>query len=203
MKIGLFGGTFDPVHNGHIGLAESIIEQKLLDRVIFIPAARPPHKPEMPVTPFFHRANMIKLAVEGKSYFEMSEIEEKRFPLPSYTYDTAKWFSSSYPDDSFYLIIGEDSLAQIHTWHRAKELIGVCEIITYPRVKGNITLEKLKKYWTLEMAERLFKTILPLPVYDISSTEIRESIKIKEKLNFLMPLIVYDYIEKHNLYRGA
>lgn len=202
MKIGLFGGTFDPIHNGHLGLAENIIEQSLLDRIIFIPAALPPHKPEMPVTPFFHRANMVKVAIEEKSYFEMSEIEEKRLPLPSYTYDTAKWFYSSYPDDSFYLIIGEDSLAQLHTWYRAKEIIEVFEIITYPRPKENITLEKLERYWTSEIAKRLFKTILPLPVYDISATEIRKSVKRKEELELFMPPIVYDYIEKHGLYRG-
>ena len=200
MKIGLFGGTFDPIHNGHIGLAESIIEQKLLDRIIFIPAAQPPHKPEMPITPFFHRANMVKLVTKGKSCFEMSEIEEKRLPLPSYTYDTAKWFFSKYPDDSFYLIIGEDSLAQIHTWYRAKELIEECKVITYPRPKENITLETLKNYWTSETAEKLFKTILPLPTYDISATEIRKSIIRKEELKFLIPPIVREYIKKHSLY---
>lgn len=201
MKIGLFGGTFDPIHNGHIGLAENIIEQKLLDKIVFIPAARPPHKPEMPVMPFFHRANMVKLAIEGKYCFEMSEIEEKRLPLPSYTYDTAKWFSSNYPNDSFCLIIGEDSLAQIHTWHKAKELIELCEIITYPRPKENISLEKLKRYWPSETAEKLFRTILPLlPKYDIAATEIRKSIKRKEELKFLVPVSVYDYIKKHGLY---
>ncbi len=203
IKIGLFGGTFDPIHNGHIGLAENIIVQKLLDKIIFIPAARPPHKPEMPVTRFSHRAGMVKLAIEGKSYFEMSEIEEKRLPRPSYTYDTAEWFSSNYPDDSFYLIIGEDSLAQIHTWHKAKELIGGYGIITYPRPNENITLEKLKIYWDSETAERLFKTVLPLPVYDISSTKIRELIKRKEELKLPMPTLVCKYIENHSLYGGA
>lgn len=201
MKIGLLGGTFDPIHNGHIGLAECIIEQKFLDKIIFIPAAQPPHKPEIPVTSFFHRANMVKLAIKGKSYFEMTEVEEKRLPLPSYTYDTIKYFFSIYPNDSFYLIIGEDSLAQLHTWHRAKELIEMCEIITYPRSKQNITLEKLKKYWRSEAAKKLFKTILPLPMYDISATEIRESIKRKKEVKFLIPLTVYEYIEKYGLYR--
>lgn len=200
MRTGLFGGTFDPIHNGHIGLAENIIKQNLVDRVIFIPAARPPHKPEMPVTQFFHRVNMIKLAIEGKPYFEMSEIEEKSSFLSSYTYDTVKWFSSKYPENSFYLIIGEDSLAQIHTWYRAKELVKTCEIISYPRPRENITLEKLKRYWPSELAERLFKTILPLPVYDISATQIRRSRTRKEEFKILTPPIVCDYIEKHTLY---
>jgi nicotinate-nucleotide adenylyltransferase len=200
MRTGLFGGTFDPIHNGHIGLAENIIKHNLVDRIIFIPAARPPHKPEMPVTHFFHRANMIRVAIEGKSYFEMSAIEGKSPFLPSYTYDTVKWFSLRYPEDSFYLVIGEDSLAHIHTWHRAKELVKVCEIITYPRPNENITLEKLKRYWTSELAERLFKTILPLPVYDISATQIRKSGTRKEGLKILMPQGVCDYIEKHTLY---
>lgn len=203
MNIGLFGGTFDPVHNGHIGVAECIIKQKLLDKIIFIPAACPPHKPGIPVTPFYHRVNMVNLAIERKPYFEVSEIEEKRVPLPSYTYDTVKWFYSNYPEHRFYLLIGEDSLAQIHTWYKAKELVKLCGIITYPRPKEGITLEKLKKHWPLETAKKLFKTILSLPMYEISATEIRESMKRKEDLKLSMPLVVYDYIKKHNLYSEA
>ena len=201
MKIGLFGGTFDPIHNGHLGLAESIIKYKLLGKIIFIPAARPPHKPEMPVTSFSHRANMVKLAIKGTSYFELSEVEEKRLPFPSYAYDTVKWFSSNFPFDEFSLIIGEDNLAQIHTWHNSEELIELCEIITYPRSKENFTLGKLKKNWPLETVENLFRTILPLPTFDISATTIRESIKMEKGHHSLIPLSVCNYIEKHGLYK--
>lgn len=203
MKIGLFGGTFDPVHNGHMNLAKGIINQKLLDKIIFIPAALPPHKPGIPLTPFTHRANMIKLAIKDSESFELSCIEWERAPLPSFSYDTVKLFSLKFSGDKFFLIIGEDSLANIHTWHRAKELIELCEIITYPRENEDVTLEKLEDKWPSEIAKRLIKTIIPLPTYDISATKIRSLRNHKKELASLVPLQVFDYIEKNALYREA
>ena len=123
MRIGLFGGTFDPIHIGHLSLAKSLIDKNYLDRIIFIPAAKPPHKPGRPITDFFHRYKMASLAVEGNSCFSISDIEQKRLPMLSYTFDTVKEFNRLYPQEKLFLIIGEDSLLQIHTWYKSRELI--------------------------------------------------------------------------------
>ncbi|MEI6055042.1 MAG: nicotinate (nicotinamide) nucleotide adenylyltransferase [Lentisphaerota bacterium] len=201
MRIGLFGGTFDPIHIGHLNLAKSLIDKNYLDRIIFIPAAKPPHKPGKPITEFSQRCKMVELAVKDISYFSVSNLEEKRLPLPSYTYDTVKEFKKIYPEDTLFLIIGEDSLLQIHTWHRIKELISCCEIITYPRPNENSSLEKLEAFWSKEDAEKLFASLVNLKLYEVSSTQIRESLKSGYNENKVLTSEVLDYIKENNLYR--
>lgn len=200
MRIGLFGGTFDPIHIGHMNLAKGLIDRKLLDRIIFIPAAKPPHKPGKPITEFTHRRKMVELAVRTFPYFTVSDIEEKRLPLSSYTYDTVKEFKRIYPEDKLFLIIGEDSLLQIHTWYRSKELINFCEIITYPRPNENASLEKLEVPWSKEEAKRLFASLVNLKLYEVSSTQIREALKSGHNENNVIPEVVSEYIRENNLY---
>ncbi|HBM17533.1 MAG TPA: nicotinate (nicotinamide) nucleotide adenylyltransferase [Lentisphaeria bacterium] len=200
MRIGLFGGTFDPIHIGHLNLAKALIEKSYLDHIIFVPAAKPPHKPEKPVTVFSDRYKMVELAIEEVNYFSISDIEEQRLPIPSYTFDTLRKVKTLYPKDILYLIIGEDSLLQIHTWYRGRELIDLCEIITYPRPNENCTLEKLESIWSKKTAERLFRTKVELPLIDVSSTQIRQGIKTeKTKIN-VIPEKVMKYIREHKLY---
>ena len=200
MKIGLFGGTFDPIHLGHLSLSKSLIDSKYVDRIIFIIAAKPPHKPGKPITQFLHRYKMVELAINGLDYFSLSDIEEQRLPLPSYTYDTVKEFKKLYPEDKLFLIIGEDSLLQIHTWYKGRELTEICELLTYPRPNENSSIEKLKEFWDINNATKLFKSKVNLDLYEISSTQIRQSLKSgNNESKFLRPC-VSRYIRDNQLY---
>lgn len=200
MRIGLFGGTFDPIHIGHLNLAKSLIAENYLDQIIFIPAANPPHKPGKPITEFSHRYKMVSLAIETFPFFSISDIEEKRLPSPSYTYDTIKEFHKLYPVDKLFLIIGEDSLLQIHTWYKAKHLIKICEILSYPRPHENSSLEKLEVFWGKKEAKRLFESLVNLKLYEVSSTQIRESLKSGRKENSVLDNVVSEYIKNNKLY---
>jgi len=200
MKVGLFGGTFDPIHIGHINLANSLINKKFIDQIIFVPAAKPPHKPDNPITEFYHRHKMVELAIKGFSYFSVSNLEKKRLPLPSYTYDTVKEFQKLYPDDKLFLIIGEDSLLQIHTWYKSKEIINCCDLLIYPRTNENSSIEKLEAFWNKTDAKKLFASLVNLKLYKVSSTQIRESLKSGYNKNNFLSKAVSEYIKENNLY---
>lgn len=202
MQVGIFGGTFDPPHNGHIELAKKMIENTKLDKIIFVPAANPPHKPGQPITPFIHRLKMLQFAMLGIKNFETSDIEFSRMPNPSYTIDTMEELQKKYPGSTLFLIIGEDSLNQLHTWHKAQKLAERWKIITYPRKNENISEEILLKNWSKNLAKKLYKSIIPLPVFPFSSSEIRTKIKNKENLTDLLNQQVIDYIIKHHLYNS-
>src|ERR1700731_536182 len=115
MRIGVFGGTFDPVHLGHLIAAEQAREQARLDQVVFVPAARPPHKPRESLAPFGQRAEMLALAIAGHAAFRLDDLEKDR-PGPSYTADTLEELHRRQPDASFALILGADCLPELATW---------------------------------------------------------------------------------------
>ena len=201
MNIGIFGGTFDPPHNGHINLAEAIIESTDIEEIIFILSAAPPHKPGLPISSFQHRMNMLQIAIDDIKIFSTSDIEYKRLPRPSYMLDTMLELEFAYTQDNLVLIIGEDSLDQLHLWHKGKEIAERWKILTYPRKGEKVTLESLKKNWSLEMADKLLKTIVPMVVFPISATNIRKKIIGKENIKNLVKPEVLNYINKNNLYR--
>jgi len=126
-RIGVFGGTFDPPHVGHLALAEWAREALRLDRVIFMPAARPPHKRRRRVTPADDRVAMTRLAVRGNRHFRVSTLEVRRTG-PSYTVDTLRALRKAHPRASFWLLIGEDSLAEFHTWHAPGEILALARL---------------------------------------------------------------------------
>ena len=200
MNVGVFGGTFDPPHNGHTSLAEAIIKSTDIDRIIFVLSASPPHKPAHPISSFQHRINMLKLATDDIGVFLISDIEYNRFPKPSFTFDTMLELECIYSHDKLVLIIGEDSLAQLHSWYRGREVVEKWEILTYPRKEENVSLESIRKNWPHEMAVKLLKTIVPMPCFSISATNIRERIINKENIKHLVKPEVLDYINKNNLY---
>lgn len=201
MNIGIFGGTFDPPHNGHINLAAEIIKKTDIDKIIFVLSAFPPHKPEHPISSFHHRMNMLKFAVNDKKSFLISDIEYNRLPKPSFTFDTMIELERVHSHDKLVLIIGEDSLDQLHLWHKAKDIVKKWGIITYPRKGCNVSLESLSKNWPREIAGKLLKTIMPMPVFPVSATDIRNRIINKEEIKNLVKPAVLDYIIKNNLYQ--
>src|SRR5436190_17508929 len=131
-KIGIFGGTFDPVHLGHLIMAEQCREQAKLDAVWFIPSARPPHKPDRTLTPFRQRVEMLELALAGYPVFRIDELEEDR-PGPSYTVETLDVLSQRHPDADLYLIVGSDCLPDLPSWREPARLAGRAGLLVVGR----------------------------------------------------------------------
>jgi nicotinate-nucleotide adenylyltransferase len=132
MRIGLLGGSFNPIHNAHLHIAEAAQEECLLEKVIFIPAAYPPHKLLAGEVSFKHRAAMVSLAIAGSPAFEMSPVEAERGGT-SYSIDTIRTFRQRHPDDELFFIIGGDSFRELGTWHRYAEIFIECNLIVLER----------------------------------------------------------------------
>ncbi|MCD8391016.1 MAG: nicotinate-nucleotide adenylyltransferase [Firmicutes bacterium] len=195
MKIGLMGGTFDPIHNMHIALAKSAAAECGLDRVIFMTAGNTPHKSG--VTDAAARYEMTRLAVEDIPEFSASDYEVNLTGY-SYSVNTLKYLKGKYPDDEICFIIGEDSLSYIENWYRPEEIARLCTLLVYPR-----TSEKTLLTLADRVRERLGAKIVCInaPVLDISSTEIRERLKAGGDVSDMVDKKVLKYINENNLYK--
>lgn len=203
MRIAFFGGTFDPPHNGHTGLAEQVIAAGYTDEVLFVPSFSPPHKSGFPVTPYQHRLAMLRLAANGIAGTRVSDIEARLGKTPSYTFEVMSALEQEFPEDRLQLMIGSDSLLLLHSWHMARELVERWEILTYPRF-GEIPMAKdLLQFWDAENAEKLIKTVMPLPFFKISSTEMRKMMAKNEKVGKLISRDVKRYIADNGLYESS
>lgn len=194
MRTGIMGGTFNPVHNAHLIIAELAREEYGLDRVIFITGGNPPHKSAL--VDARHRFNMTHLAIEGNSVFSEDDFEIKR-QEKSYTVHTLEYLKNKYPEDKLFFIIGEDSLSDLPKWYEPKRILTMASLLVFPR-KSKESLEvKLK-----EMRKRYGDDILPVdaPVMEISSTDIRERIRDGKMVRYMIPDKVLEYIEENGLY---
>lgn len=199
MKTGVFGGTFNPVHKGHIMLAEYCMGSVGLDRIIMIPTAVPPHKISKNLASENDRLNMCKLACRGKENFFVSDIEIKR-QGKSYTYETVTQLKEIYPDDHLYTIMGADMFLTLDRWKNPKIIFEKSSIITIPRDDENkYELEKFYKNVLKPMGADA--VILPNPVISVSSTFIRDNLDEFDLISGMLDKSVYDYIIKNNLYR--
>ena len=200
--VALFGGTFDPIHHGHLIAARAVAELLEYERVVFIPAPNPPHKIGHDLADAAHRLEMVRRAIEGESCFEVSDIELCR-PGPSFTILTVQAYRQEVgPDVPLAWIVGGDSLAELHTWFRVDELVRLCRIVTAVR-PGYETpdLSRLCRGLNREQIEQLTRDVLTTPRVDIASTDIRRRIREGRSIRFLLPEKVRDYIEQHALYR--
>lgn len=198
--LGLMGGTFDPVHYGHLIAAENSRYEFGLDRVIFIPSARPPHKEEESVLDSQRRLQMVKLAIASNPLFEISTLEQER-QGPSYTIDTVEYFRSRFPDTDVFFIMGMDSLLLFDTWRDYERLAGLCRFIVVTRPgyvmdAGNPALAHLPSI----LWENL--SLLEIPGMDISSSDIRRRVRLGLPIKYMVPAAVEDYIKEHRLYGG-
>ncbi len=200
MRIAFFGGTFDPPHLGHTRLAGQVLRHGLTDLVLFVPAWQPPHKTGTRITPFGQRLAMLNLAVEGKRGFAVSDIEAQLGKSPSYTFEVMAELDREYPGDTFQLMIGADSLEQLHTWHRGRELAVERGLIVYPRPGYMVDEARLRKHWPAEMIPKLLGAVHQFETFDISSTDLRRRIGKGEKVDNWMENSVYQYILEQNLY---
>lgn len=198
-RVGINGGTFDPVHIGHIKSAENVFITLELDEVLFIPSGNPPHKVSSVVTDEEHRLEMVKLAIEGNGNFKVSDIEIKRKGY-SYTIDTLrelkKQYEEKYGEVKFYYIIGTDVLAEIQSWKESKEVIRICEfaVLKRPGFPYEEAKDRALK-WGAVIHEIHSEKV------DISSTEIRNKVKSGESIEEYVPQKVYQYIMEKGLYK--
>ncbi len=201
MRIAFFGGTFDPPHLGHVAEARAALAAGATDQVWFAPAFAPPHKSGPSITPFADRAAMLELALAGERGMALSRIEEELQLAPSYTWEVLSVLAGRRRDDRFQLLIGGDSLGQLHSWHRAEELVRTFEVLTYPRRGVTPDLAQLRLVWPEYLAQKLAAGVLDAPFFEISSTEIRKKVENNENLATVLAGEVNDYIVKHRLYR--
>ncbi|MBI5396659.1 MAG: nicotinate-nucleotide adenylyltransferase [Verrucomicrobia bacterium] len=191
MKLGIFGGTFNPVHLGHLLIAEDAAEAFKLDRVVFVPSATPPHKRPRVLAPAAHRVRMVKLAIQGNSRFTCSDIEVRRGG-PSYSVETLRHLRAAMPRAQFYFIIGTDSLRELHRWKEAPDLVKLCEFICLTRPGERVARCRLRGARVRRLTGH--------PT-DVSSTDIRNRLARGATIRYLVPDAVRRYIERHRLYR--
>ena len=198
----VFGGTFDPVHLGHTGLAEYLLKTGRVNRVVFLPAPHPPHKPGNEPALFADRAAMLRAAVAGHPGMSVSELEAERSG-PSYTVDTLDILKKRYPAERFVWVIGSDSLNQLHLWHEADRLVRENRFLAYPRPGDEADLDRLKSVWPPELFAKLRDSILTgAPEFDTSSTAVRQRLSEQgaDACRGLLPESVLNYIKEHQLY---
>ncbi len=189
-KVGIFGGTFDPIHHGHLITAQSVREIRDLDKIIFIPSFISPHKADVNSASPEHRMNMLKLAVDGIDFFEVSDYEINKEGI-SYTIDTLKEFKKKYDELEF--IIGYDNIFKFHTWKNPDEIMKTTKILVLKR-KSSLPPPHEDKY----VKSALFVETRGI---EISATDIREKVKQGMPIHYLVPEKVKEYIYSFNLYK--
>ena len=200
MRVGVFGGTFDPVHLAHLVLAEQCREQAGLDQVLFVPAALPPHKQQQPLTPFEKRVEMLQLAIAGNPAFRVEEIEKNR-PGPSYTVDTLAKLHQARPGDQLFFILGSDSLRELPLWYEPRRILELAGLLVNPRPDADLPTEaELRAALQIDAAFPLRQQVIESPPIAISSRDIRKRIAEGRSVRYLIPRAVEAYIADKGLY---
>ncbi len=196
-RIGLFGGTFDPPHLGHLILASEARSQLELTRLLWTVTPDPPHKQDQYVTSLEHRLAMVRLAIEDNPFFELSRVELDR-PGPHYTVDTIRILAEQNPNAEIVPVIGGDSLHDLPTWHHPRELVYAAHWVGVMRRPGEeVNLEKLER----ELPGIKSKVhYVDAPLLEIASREIRNRVAAGKPFRYYLPNPVYEYIEQHHLY---
>ncbi len=188
MRIGILGGTFNPIHIGHLILAEEVKEKLKLDKIIIVPTYLPPHKNNTDIAPVRHRYQMIKLAIKANKNFEVSDIEMRRDGR-SYTIDTIKELKKLYPQDELYFIIGSDLFNYLDEW---KDLDQICQLVKFiVATRPGYPLDKIPSHIST----------IDIRAIDVSGYEIRHCIKEGLSFRYLVPEAVFNYINKKRLYK--
>lgn len=198
-RVGIMGGTFNPIHYAHLILAEHAFWQFALDEVVFIPSKKPAHKPVDYLASDEHRFAMIQNAIADNPHFTISAIEYER-EGNTYTVDTLELLKADHPDIEYYFILGGDSLINFESWLRYERILELCHVVA--AMRGEYDLDRMK-----EKADELNNQyqsdikILNIPGMDVSSRMIRERIQNKQTVRYLLPETVIAYIYEHNIYK--
>lgn len=199
LRIGIFGGTFSPPHNGHLYIAREALNQAKLDKMVFVPCGNPYHKSTPQKIDVKHRFEMTRLAISGEPEFEISDIEVN-LTGPSYTAETLEKLRPLYPDSRLCLLVGGDSLLDMTGWYKPEEIFKRAEIIVANR--GGVNSERIDK--AVEEYERTFNadiTIIDITPVKVSATDVRDRLKKGSDLSGIVPEKVLDYINKTGIYR--
>jgi len=201
MRIGIFGGTFDPVHMGHLILAEQCREQAGMDEVWFLPSYHPPHKAEKGVTRFEQRCDMIELAIAGHPAFRLDRVE-KELPPPSYTAETLTELRRRHPDHEFSLLMGADGLPDLPQWYQPVRVVEQAGLVVVPRPGVMLwTAERLAKALGVDVAAVRLRFVA-CPMIEIASRELRRAIADGMSVRYLVPRAVEEYVRERKLYAG-
>jgi len=190
MKIGLYFGSFNPVHNGHMAIANYFLEFTDLDKIWFVVSPQNPLKKKKSLLPDYHRLEIINKVVYDINNYEVSNIEF-HLPKPSYTIDTLTYLKEKHPNKNFVLLMGGDNIITLHKWKNYEQLVKNSQIYVYPRPESNLE-EYIKKYNI---------KIIEAPQMEISSSFIRKSIKDGKNVQFFMPKAAYEYVVEMNFYK--
>ena len=190
MKLGILGGSFNPIHLGHLILAQEAKERLDLEKVFFVPCERPPHKSGEDLLEASHRLEMVRRSVQGNPAFEVSDVEIQRGGI-SYSVETLRHFHIQFPSAEFYFLIGSDALSGLYAWKEVEELFRLCRFVIAERPQFPIGI----------FPSRLLR--LEMPTIDISSRDIRQRLKEGKSVRYLVPEPVHDYLLKHPLYRSG
>lgn len=200
MKIGIMGGTFDPIHNGHIMLAETAYEQFSLDEIWFMPNGKPPHKQWNSIASDVEdRIAMTRLAIEDRPEFKIQLYEAKRKDV-SYSYETLRHLTELYPEHSFYFIVGADSLFAIETWMCPEKIFPLCTVLAACRDEIDTTEEMDEQISYLRQKYHADIEILSSPLMPVSSHELREAMASGRSITGYVPKKVEEYILEEGLY---
>lgn len=197
MRLGIFGGAFDPIHNGHLLLAEQSREQCQLDEVWFVPTKIPPHKEADSLAPDADRVEMLKLATAGRPEFVVSEIELNRAEV-SWTVDTLRQLRDERPDDELFFLIGADSLRDFPTWKEPEAIAELASVIAVNR--GEASLDELTSGLTPELSASV--RLVTMPGISISATDLRSRVSARKSIRYLVPRAVEEFILAQKLYDG-
>jgi nicotinate-nucleotide adenylyltransferase len=197
MRIGIYGGTFDPIHLGHLVLAEQCREQLELDEVWFVPAGDPPHKRPAPLASGRQRRDMVDFAISGHAHFLVSDIELER-DGPSYTIETLTQLNQLHPGQEWWLLIGADSLKDFPTWKQPEDIVQLARVAAVNR--GDARPADAAEF-TARFGERL--DVVTMPGISISASDIRQRVAEGRSIRFLVPRAVEVYIQQQGLYRSA
>jgi nicotinate-nucleotide adenylyltransferase len=193
LRLGVFGGSFNPIHFGHLLAADDVRRQLRLDRMVFIPSCHPPHK-RGPLTPYRLRLGMTRLAIDGKPGFELCPIEERR-PGPSYTVDTLCELRSLFPGSGLYLVIGSDQYRDVASWDRPDLLTDIARVVVMSRPG----VERPPLFPGHDPKRVLFRSIIPV---GISAAAIRARLAKGRSVRYMLPVSVAEYVTRHRLYRS-
>jgi nicotinate-nucleotide adenylyltransferase len=211
MRVGLFGGSYNPIHFGHLRAAEEVREMLKLDLIYFVPASSPPHKSEGELAPAEHRLQMVRLATKGNRYFMVSDVEIRRAGR-SYTIDTAKHFAATMRHQaSIFILMGSDQFMELETWKECDELVRLCSIAVHTRLREGemaprVSLAALNRFGYIREQDHYVNpsgqtlSFVQTTFFPVSATQIRQKIQNNESINYLLPGDVVDYLRRHALY---
>jgi nicotinate-nucleotide adenylyltransferase len=200
MRIGVFGGTFDPVHLGHLILAEQCREQARLDEVWFVPSARPPHKADGDLTPFDRRVEMLRLALAGHQQFRVETLEKDR-PGPSYTADTLAEIHARRPGSELGLLVGADVLPDLAGWHEPRRIIERATLLVAARPGFPLwSRDQLAGSLGLPNTDGVRMEVVTIPQIGIASRDLRQRARERRSLLYLVPRSVEVYVREKGLY---